>query len=163
MHAVQSTGWFAELLAEHESPCISIYFPAQRAAPPADQNALRFRELLNKAEALLRDKFSNKQGKAVLKQLNSIPPEQLGPGPHEAIAIFAAPDFLQVLDLQRAVDDLVVVADSFHIKPLIRTMQHGDRFEVLCFSPNRIRLLEGNQYRLDDVPLRNVPSSIFDA
>lgn len=160
MHAVQSTGWFAELLADHRSPCVSIYFPANRAAPPADENGVHFRDLLVKAMRELKNKFPDKQGKAVLRQLHSIPAEQLGPGPHDGMAIFASPDYLQVLDLQQRVDDLVVVADSFHIKPLIRTMQQGDRFEILCFSPNRIRILESNEYSVSEVPLRNVPASI---
>src|SRR5438477_526966 len=51
MQEVNSTGWFGELLAEHQAPCVSIYFPAQRAAPPANENAIRFRDLLHKAEA----------------------------------------------------------------------------------------------------------------
>jgi hypothetical protein len=163
MHAVNSTGWFAELLADHQSPCVSIYFPAQRAAPPANQNQVRFRDLLDKAQQQLKEKFPNRFGKAVLQRLHTIPREQLGEGPHDGIAIFASPDYLQVIDLQRSVDDLVVVSDSFHVKPLIRTMQHGDRYEILCYSPKRIRILDGTELGVSELPLRSVPANIFEA
>lgn len=163
MQAVNSTGWFAELLAQHEAPCVSMYFPAHRASPPAEQNLQRFRELLSQAERMLMEKFPNKQAKAGLAKLHTIPAEQIGAGPHDGIAIFASPDYLQVLDLQRPVDELCVVSESFHVKPLIRTMQQGDRFQILCLSLNRIRILEGNQYAVSEVPLRNVPPSILEA
>ena len=163
MHAVNATGWFAQLLADHQAPCVSIYFPAQRAAPPADQNQARFRDLLDKAQQQLREKYPDRFGKSVLRKLHTIPAEQIGPGPHDGIAVFASPDYLQVIDLQRGVDDLVVVSDTFHVKPLIRTMQHGDRYEILCFSPNRIRIFEGNAHSITQLPLRNVPACIFEA
>jgi hypothetical protein len=98
-----------------------------------------------------------------LARLHSIPAEQIGAGPHDGIAIFASQDFLRVVDLQKRVEPLCVVAESFHIKPLIRTAQNGDRFEILCFSPNRVRLLEGNADGVSELPLRGVPSSLHDA
>ena len=163
MQAVNSNGWFAELLVDHEPPCVSIYFPAQRAAPPADANRVHFRDNMDKAQQLLRDKYPDKRGKAALQRLHSISPEQIGPGPHDGIAVFASADFVQVIDLQRSVDDIVIVGESFHVKPLIRTIQQDDRFEILCFSPNRVRMLEGSRFSVNELPQRSVPRSIFEA
>jgi hypothetical protein len=163
MQAVQCTGWFAELLQPHTPPCVSIYFPTQRAKPPAAENYRRFRDLVSRAQRELDDKFEARQVKAVLGRLNEIPPEQFGPGARDAMAVFASVDHLHVIDLQKAVDDLVVVADSFHVKPLIRTMQFGDRFAVLCFSLKGVRVLEGNQYGLQQVEVKDLPRTIEEA
>jgi Bacterial archaeo-eukaryotic release factor family 3 len=59
----------------------------------------------------------------------------------------------RVYRLQRPVAELAVVANSFHIKPLIRILQSADRYHVLGLSRHEIRLLEGNRDTLDEVEL----------
>ena len=163
MQAVNSTGWFAELLAAHQAPCVSIYFPTMRAEVPQNQNHAHFRMLLDKARQMLEAKYEKKQWQPVLERLQNLSEEYFAEGPRDAVAVFASPDFERVIDLQRPVDDLVIVADSFHIKPVIRTMQFGDRFSVLCFGVQNVRVAEGNQYELSDVPVRNLPKTIQEA
>ena len=58
------------------------------------------------------------------------------------VSFFASPDYVIAVDLQERVDELVVVGDSFHVKPLIRVMQAGDRYQLLCFSEKNIELFE---------------------
>jgi hypothetical protein len=84
----------------------------------------------------------------------------LGSGSRDGLAVFASPDFFKIVELQGPVTPAVEVADSFHIKPLVRIVQQGARFAVLCLSPNNVRLYEGNQYELHEVPLRNVPGNV---
>jgi len=55
------------------------------------------------------------------------------------------------------VDAQVVVADSFHIKPLIRIMQSADRFQVLCLELKSVRMFEGNHFRIEKLENRNLP------
>jgi hypothetical protein len=57
-----------------------------------------------------------------------------------------------------------IVADSFHIKPLLRVLQSADRFEVLVITREHVRLFHGNRYALDEVELdAAVPRSLTDA
>lgn len=163
MQAVNSTGWFAELLATHQAPCVSIYFPTMRAEVPQDQNDAHFRGLLDNAQQMLEAKYQKDQWQPVIERLQNLPEQYFGEGPRDAVAVFASQDFDRVIDLQRPVDELVIVADSFHVKPLIRTMQFGDRFSVLCFGIQNVRVAEGNQYQLSDVPVRNLPKGIHEA
>src|SRR5688572_17647165 len=81
-------------------------------------------------------------------------------GDRAAVAVFASPDYFQVIELQDAVDEHVEVADSFHIKPLIRILQHADRYHVLCVTLRNVRLFEGDQYRMDEIELAGVPRRI---
>src|SRR5206468_1739184 len=83
--------------------------------------------------------------------------------PTAAIAVFGSPTLFQAHKLQRPVPEMVEVADSFHLKPLIRAHQFTGRFEVLCLTQRNVRLLAGNQDKLEPVELRNVPQSVQEA
>ncbi|MFO0851457.1 MAG: hypothetical protein U0871_23300 [Gemmataceae bacterium] len=65
--------------------------------------------------------------------------------------MFAAPVFFETFWLPRPVDALAVVADSFHLKPLLRVTQSADRFHVLLLTKTSARLFEGNRYELHRV------------
>lgn len=61
------------------------------------------------------------------------------------------------------VAELVVVADSFHTKPLRRFVQSTDRYQVLGLSLDKIRLFEGNRHALDELELfAGIPRTIAD-
>jgi hypothetical protein len=51
---------------------------------------------------------------------------------------------------QRPVPELVVVADSFHVKPLMRILQSADRYQVLGLNRREIKLYQGNRDVLDE-------------
>jgi len=68
------------------------------------------------------------------------------------------------LRLPQPFTELVVVADSFHTKPLRHFLQSVDRYQVLGLSLQKIRLFEGNRYALDEVDLvPGVPRTITEA
>ncbi|MGK0186018.1 MAG: hypothetical protein ACI9R3_001801 [Verrucomicrobiales bacterium] len=46
---------------------------------------------------------------------------------------------------------MAVVADSFHIKPLLRIHQSADRYHVLGISRHEVKLFEGNRDALDPI------------
>jgi hypothetical protein len=58
----------------------------------------------------------------------------------------------------------VVVADSFHVKPLVRFIQSADRYQVLCPSRQSATLLEGNRDVLDPIDLADeIPRTSVEA
>jgi hypothetical protein len=58
----------------------------------------------------------------------------------------------------------MVVADTFHIKPLIRILQSADRYQVLGLNRREIKLYEGNRDVFDEIDLASgVPRTITDA
>jgi hypothetical protein len=70
----------------------------------------------------------------------------------------------RVYKLQRPVDELAVVAESFHIKPLLRILQSADRYQILGLSRKQIKLYEGNRDALDEIELaQGVPRTMIDA
>jgi hypothetical protein len=66
----------------------------------------------------------------------------------------------EVFKLQRPVKELVVVADSFHLKPLLRMIQSADRYQVLCLDRHKAALYEGNRDALDEMDVGDMPATI---
>ncbi len=80
----------------------------------------------------------------------------------DGLAVFSSSGRFEVFQLQRPVKQLLVVADSFHTKPLIRILQSADRYQVLCLTRQSAKLYEGNRDALDPVDLTEVPTALAD-
>jgi hypothetical protein len=59
--------------------------------------------------------------------------------------------------------ELVVVTDSFHIKPLIQYLNGDQHFYILAISQNEVRLLNCTPYRVSMFDLAGMPRNIFQA
>ncbi|NTU69182.1 MAG: hypothetical protein HGB02_09995 [Chlorobiaceae bacterium] len=163
----ESTGIPAGLLKAHESPCISIYMPTGRRHPENLQDALHFKNLVNEARqngvALV-----GKRGIQPLldRLIPMIDDHDFWMHTLEGLAVFVSPDYYQVLPLQEPVAEQVSVTGTgkFHVKPLLRLFQGGDRFQVLAVTRTDLRLYEGNRFRLDEIrPAAAVPKNLVDA
>jgi hypothetical protein len=158
-----SAEYFQELLADHTPPCISLYMPTQ-LGPQAAENLRRFDRLLQRASQQLQNAFSRHNALTLLSRFHELRKDDLfWVHPTASIAAFGSPTIFQTHKLQRPVAEMVEVADSFHLKPLIRAHQFAGRFEVLCLTQRNVRVLQGNQDKLEPVELRNVPHSIQEA
>jgi hypothetical protein len=80
-----------------------------------------------------------------------------------ALAVLGSPDAFHVFELIRPVPERLVVAGSFHVKPLLRIVQSADRFDVLCLQREEVRLLEGNRDGLAEIRPAGIPRNINDA
>jgi hypothetical protein len=166
MQVLNAAPWFKELLANRQPPCISVYLPAQMAAAPDNQMPAHFRNALDEVrEQLDADASVGATGapEALRRLQEAMSDDTLWEGRRTAIAFFASADYSQVIELRQAVERLVVIADSFHVKPLIRTMQVAQPFHVLCVAPRSVRLFEGDSFGLTEVELSGVPRSVDDA
>jgi hypothetical protein len=153
------------LLKAHEPPCLSLYQPTHRHHPDNQQDPIRFRNLVKAMEESLRQKHPTREVQPLLA------PFQALAGDHDfwnhtldGLAVLGAPGMFRVYRLQRPVAELVIVADSFHIKPLMRILQSADRYQVLGLSRGEIKLFEGNRDALDQIELADgVPRTITEA
>lgn len=142
------------VLRNPEPPCLSLYQPTHRHHPDNQQDPIRFRNLLKALEQSLRESYPAQDARALLRQFEDLAQDRafwnctLG-----GLAVLAAPGVFHVYNLPRSVPELAVVADSFHIKPLIRFAQSADRYHVLGVSRQKISFFEGNRDALEEVDL----------
>ena len=156
-----TTDLLTGLLSDHEPPCISLYQPTHRNHPENQQDPIRYRNLLVEMEKSLRQKYPTREVRSLLDQFQSLARDD-GFWNHrtDGLAILSSPGKFQIFDLQRSVPELLVVADSFHTKPLLRALQSTDRYQILALNRREARLYEGNRDALDPVELTNVPATI---
>lgn len=154
-----------ELLATQEPPCLSLYQGTHRRHSENQQDPIRFRNLLKSLEESLRKKYVTRDVTALLAPFRSLADDAVfWNHTLDGLAVFGGPAHFQVFRLQRPVGDLAIVADSFHIKPLVRILQSADRYQVLALNQHDVRLFEGNRDALDEIELaKGVPRTITEA
>jgi hypothetical protein len=78
----------------------------------------------------------------------------------DGLAMFLSSDVSRYYRLPLDFEEIVVVTDRFHVKPLFPLLSGDGRFYILAISQGEIRLLQGTQYSVDEVNLERVPESL---
>lgn len=155
----------ADILSFKEMPCLSLYQPTHRRHPENQQDPIHFRNLVKELEASLHRKYPTAEAQLSLEPFEALAHDaEFWDHALDGLAVLGGPGIFRVLRIPQSVAELVVVADSFHTKPLRYFLQTVDRYQVLGLSLNKIRLYEGNQHALDEIDLvPGVPRTIEDA
>ncbi|MBI5440366.1 MAG: hypothetical protein HY900_04045 [Deltaproteobacteria bacterium] len=134
------------LLLPRTEPYISVFLPLPRHGPDLAMAPVRFRVLLRQAEALLAERYDVRQVKELLAPLAGLAEaaDVFTPGP-EGLAAFRAEGLFEVYRIWPAPPERVVVADSFHVKPLLKSLQDRHRYFVLSLGSRRAALFEGSE------------------
>jgi Bacterial archaeo-eukaryotic release factor family 3 len=154
-----------ELIRYAVGPCVSVFLPTHRVTPDSGQDPIRLRNLLDEAEKqLVAAGLRAPVAREVLRPGRDL----LGPGrfwsyQSDGLAVFLAPGWSRIFRLPEEFGELVVVADRFHVKPLLTLLAAGHRFYVLALSQNQVRLLEGTPHGVQEVELAGVPQNLREA
>ena len=137
-----------------ELPCISLYQPTHRSHPDNKQDVIRFKNLTKEIQHSLEKKYSKEQVQTLIKPFHELE-ENASFWNHtqEGLAILANTEFFKIYKLPSKVPELSIVADSFHIKPLIRMMQSVNRYQILALNRQEIKLFEGNRDEIELIEL----------
>ena len=150
-----------DLLTPRRPPCISLYLPTSRSYPARQQDPVRYRNQLDAAEEMLRRQYPGHEVRALMDRFRALTDDQFFWNHRlDGLAAFGCSEFFDVFDLQRQPREQVVVADSFHLKPLLRYTQSADRYQVLCLQREKVKLLEGDRYALDELDPAGVPTTV---
>jgi hypothetical protein len=149
------------LIAQQGKWCVSIYMPTHRVGREQQQNPIRLKNLLAEAETKL---LANGIRRPEVHELVD-PAEQLlwnrdfWQHQGDGLAIFLATDFGTIYRLPVAFEELLIIANSFHIKPLLPLLGRVGTFYVLALSLNKIRLFRGTPDTLSEINL-DFPTSM---
>src|SRR5690606_18139473 len=104
-----------------EPPCLSLYQPTHRSHPQSAQDPIRFGNLVKTLADSLRQKYPKSESRALLEPFQELAVDSDFWNSNRAgLAVLGSPSLFRVYRLERSVGELAVVADSFHIKPLLR-------------------------------------------
>jgi len=157
------------LLAPHREPCVTICLPTHRRLPESQQDPIRYRNLVKEAVGKLEERHGRRaDGVAeMIARLESLGASTDGGGfwsrQRDGLAVFASPDHFSWHSVPQALREITVVADSFHVKPLLPLLFDDARYHVLCVSRDSVRLFEGGRDDLEEVELDGVPRNLTDA
>ena len=154
------------LLAGRDGPCVSIYLPTHRAGNGTQENLIRFKNLLRRAEQELEaEGVRPAEARRLLEPATQLQDEALfWREPGDGLAVFVAEEFLHAWRLPATFEELVVVGRRFHLKPLLPLLIGQGRYHLLALSLKRVRLFEGRRSGLRELPLpAGVPASLEEA
>jgi len=154
-----------ELLSADQAPCLSLYMPTHRTHPENLKNPIRFKNLVSEMEESLLQKYSANETQEYLKPLEALVNDNdIWNYTKDGLAVFSAKGIFKVVELHKSVEELAMVADSFHTKPLRHYLQSLDHFHVLGLTLHDIQLFEGNRHSLTEIKLTaDTPKNIKEA
>lgn len=153
-----------QLVADPRPPCVSLYQPTHRRHPENQQDPIRYRTLLREAERALRASVDARTAASLLERFRALEQDRaFWNARTDGLAVLGSAAHFELFELQRTVPERVVVAESFHVKPLLRILQSADRYQILGLTRTEVMLFEGNRDALDPVQLTEVPTSLTDA
>ena len=153
------------LVLQGAGPSVSLFLPTHRAGPEVQQAPIRLKNLLREAtEALKADGVRPPMVHSVLAPLRRLVNDGLfWQHQSDGLALYSRPGWWRSFRVPLELPELAVVADRFHIGPLLPLLTGDGHFFVLALSQHQIRLLEGTRDRLEEVDLPGVPLGVRDA
>jgi len=155
----------ADLLANTERPCLSLYLPTHRTQPERRDDPTRYRALVRRLETSLEKTYSKTEVEALMRPFKALQEdEDFWNARREGIALFASPQVTVAQHLDRPVPELAIAANSFHLKPILRLLQTVETYHVLALTSERIALYVGDRDGLMEVDLdASVPRTLEEA
>ncbi|HBB35060.1 MAG TPA: hypothetical protein DDZ80_25670 [Cyanobacteria bacterium UBA8803] len=155
------------LVEQTQGLCVSIYMPIYRLSTEVQQNPIRFNNLLRQAEQLLEENgLEHREALELLQPIQELidaDSDNFWQQQNDGLAIFIAEGVNHYYSVPLAFDELVIVTDYFHLKPLLPVLTGDGRFYVLALSQQGIRLLECTRSSAKEIELEDVPKSIDEA
>lgn len=150
------------LTRKQEGQCVSIFMPTHRVDPGIQQDPIRFKNLLGEAEERLIDAgMRSPEARLLLEKADRLLLDGLfWRRQSDGLVLFLSSDEFHYYRLPLAFEELVVVSQRFHIKPLLPLFSGDGQFHILAISQNRVRFLQGSRYSIDEIHLDDVPTSL---
>lgn len=154
-----------ELLTADQAPCLSLYMPTHRQHPENLKDKILFKNLVRQLKESLLQKYSAGEVQEYIESLETLADDnETWNHTSDGLAVFSAPGLFKVVGVHKSFEELALVADSFHTKPLRQYLQSLDHFHVLGLTLHDIRLFEGTRHSLTEVDLTaDTPKTIAEA
>ncbi len=154
-----------ELLSVNTGTCISLYMPTHRTHPDNLQDPILFKNLVKKLEQSLLQQYSASEATSLLQPFVALANnEEFWRHSLDGLAVLGTAGTFKTIGLPVSTEELTVVADSFHTKPLRKYLQSVERYHVLGLSLHDYHIYEGNRHSLTELELApGIPKNIKEA
>jgi hypothetical protein len=151
-----------DLLQTSAKFCVSLYLPTHRAGAEVQQDPIRLKNLLRRAEELLAEAgLKSAEAKEILDPAQRLVNETLyWRHQSDGLAVFVGPGLFRTYRVPQRFEELAVVGERFHVKPLLGLMTGDGRYYVLSLSQTYVRLARGSRQGLQELGVSGLPDSL---
>jgi hypothetical protein len=156
---------FQQLVEQPDGISVSIYLPTEISGKETQQNTIRFKNLVRRAEqtivgqGLMRARDVNDLLRPARGLIDDVPfwqHQQAG------LAVFVSPTLFRSYRVPIRFRELVEVENRFHLKPLLRLLSCDGEFAIVSLNRKDVRLFRSTRFRIDEIDLGDTPTSVID-
>jgi hypothetical protein len=139
--------------------------PTHRTGREIREDALRCKNLLNKAEEQLREiGVRTPEAQEVLAPAWKLQSDgEFWKSQSDGLAIFAAHDFFNCYRVPLLFEETLMVNRRFYVKPIVPLLEGDGTFYLLAASQNQLRLFRGTHYSISELTTDSLPKNLRDA
>jgi hypothetical protein len=136
-------------------PSISIFLPTHRAGQETQQDPIRFNNLLRDAEQqVLASGMSPREVSELLQPAQALLEDtSFWQHQSEGLAVYLSPDDFHTFRLPYAVEEQLIIAQSYYVNPVLPLFTNNGHFYILAISQNEVRLFEGTRHSVGQIDL----------
>jgi len=151
------------LIEPTPAPCVSIFLPTHRSGVETKQGPIRLKNLMKAAEQQLAGhSLRTPEIKSLLEPVRKLC-ENNGFWQYQSdgLAVYRSPERFFYYRLPLPVEELVVVTDRFHVKPLLKLFSEDGRYYLLTLSKNAVRFYQCTRYGMREIAFpEGTPTSL---
>jgi hypothetical protein len=154
------------LAQQAANPSISIFLPTHRGGQDTQQDSIRLKNLLRDAEQqILNSGMGPREVTALLQPVQALFNDSyFWRHQHDGLAVFIAPDDFHSYRLPFYVKELLIIARSYYVKPVLPLFTNNGHYYILAISQNEVRLFEGTRYSVGQIELpAEIPTNLKEA
>lgn len=153
------------MIQQQSGPCVSVYLPTHAGSENGQQDPVRLKNLLQRAEQqLVEQGVRPAAARRMLQAARDVPADAgFWEGRGRGLALFITPADLARYRLPQSVRESVQVGKRYHLKPLLAMYNAAERFFVLSLSQQRARLWRGARDGLQELAVEGLPAGIKEA
>lgn len=153
------------LLNARENPAVSIFLPTFEDTSKADQNPIRFKNLLKSAKNTVG--VNGGKNKALEDHFDRaaalLDDKPFWQNQSKGLAVFFSPHTFELVKLPFAIDEKVMVSDHFSLRSILPAFKKNRVFFILAVSQNDVRCLEATPGGVKKVIIDDCPGSLEEA
>lgn len=150
------------LMQPTQGPCVTILLPTHLPGPEEQQDAIRLRNLVDRAENLLAQGWLRAcTARDWLEPVrNTVIDYEFWKKRGLGLVFFVQADSVQRFRLPIPLEELAIVNHRFYIKPLLPLVCDDHRFLVLTVSQHKVALYQAGRFHIDQIDIPNLPQGI---
>jgi hypothetical protein len=155
-----------QLSKQNKHPAVSIFMPTHRAGHDAQQDPIRYKNLLRDAEQrLAAEGWKPRELEAFMRPARELQDNaEFWRHQREGLAVYLAEDDFHEYRLPLMLDEQLIIAQSYYVKPILPLFTNNGRYFILAVSQNDVRLFEATRHSLGLIELPDdVPTSLDEA